>query len=107
MFSDTPEDKVAECKTEKSKHFQQRKNFGTAGKEIEKNFLTCIVALNDRKKILGISYGLHCQCRRKVLILFDTIMVVNHKLIGDSWKTMRKLKIIARKITRDERHDNL
>ena len=43
MFSDTPEDKVAECKTEKSKHFQQRKNFGTAGKEIEKNFLTYIV----------------------------------------------------------------
>ena len=47
---------MAECKTEKSKHLQQRKNFGTAGKEIEKNFLTCIVALNDGKRILGISY---------------------------------------------------
>ena len=47
---------MAECKTEQSKHLQQRKNFGTAGKEIEKNFLTCIVALNDGKRILGISY---------------------------------------------------
>ena len=61
MFSDTPEDKVSECKTEKSKHLQHRKNFGTAGKEIKKNFLTCVVALNDGKKILGISYGLLCQ----------------------------------------------
>ena len=61
MFFDTPEDKVAECKTEKSKHLQQWKNFGTAGKDIEKNFSTCFVALNDRKKIPGISCGLHCQ----------------------------------------------
>ena len=45
IFSDTPEDKVAECKTEKSKHLQ-RKNFGTAG---EYNFSTCIVALNEWK----------------------------------------------------------
>ena len=30
IFSDTPKDKVAGCKTEKSKHLQ-RKNFGTAG----------------------------------------------------------------------------
>ena len=52
------EDKVVESKTEKSKHLQ-RKNFGTAGKQIEKNFSTCIVALN---KVLGIfSCGLHCQ----------------------------------------------
>ena len=63
MFSDTPEDKVFECKTEKSKHLQQWKNFGTAGKDIEKNFSTCFVALNDRKKIPGISCGLHCQWR--------------------------------------------
>ena len=63
MFSDTPEDKVAECKTEQSKHPQQWKNFGTAGKQIEKNVSTCIVALNDGKKIPGISYGLHRQWR--------------------------------------------
>ena len=92
MFSNTPEDKVAECKTEKSEHLQRKKIFGTAGKQIEKNFSTCIVALNDGEKILGISCGLHCQWRRKMLISFDTIMLVNHKLIGDSWKTMRKLK---------------
>ena len=54
------------CKTEKSKHLQ-RKNFGTAGKQIEKNFSTCIVVLNDgKKKMLGIlSCELHCQWRRK------------------------------------------
>ena len=63
MFSDTPEDKVSECKTEKSKHLQQWKNFGTAGKDIEKNFSTCIGALNDRKKIPGINCGLHCHWR--------------------------------------------
>ena len=63
MFSDTPEDKVSECKTEKSKYFQQWKNFGTAGKQMQKNFSTCIVALNDGKKSIscGISCGLHCQ----------------------------------------------
>ena len=52
---------MAECKTEKSKHLQQRKNFGTAGKDIEKNSSTCMVALNDGKKIPGISCGPHCQ----------------------------------------------
>ena len=46
IFSDTPEDKVAECKTEKSKHLQ-RKNFGTAGEQIECNFSARIVALNE------------------------------------------------------------
>ena len=30
IFSDTPEDKVVQCKTKKSKHVQ-RKNFGTTG----------------------------------------------------------------------------
>ena len=37
---------MAECKTEKSKHLQ-RKNFGTAGEQIEDNVLTRIVALNE------------------------------------------------------------
>ena len=47
IFSDTPEDKVAECKTEKIKHLQ-RKTFGTAGEQIEYNFSTRrIVALNE------------------------------------------------------------
>ena len=39
---------MAECTTEKSKHLQ-RKNFGTAGEQIEYNFSTCIVALNEWK----------------------------------------------------------
>ena len=39
---------MAECKTEKSKHLQ-RKNFGTAGEQIECNFSTRIVALNEWK----------------------------------------------------------
>lgn len=34
MFSDTLEDKVSECQTEKSKHLQQWKNFGTADRII-------------------------------------------------------------------------
>ena len=37
---------MAECTTEKSKHLQ-RKNFGTAGEQIEYNFSTRIVALNE------------------------------------------------------------
>ena len=49
---------MAECKTEKSKHFQ-RKKFGTAGEKIEYNFLTHIVALNgwrnDIETILWVS----------------------------------------------------
>ena len=40
---------MAKCKARKRKHFQ-RKNFGTPGKQIEKTFLTCIVALNNGKK---------------------------------------------------------
>ena len=40
---------MARCKVKKSKHLQ-RKNFGTAGKQIEKTFLTYIVALNNGKK---------------------------------------------------------
>ena len=39
---------MAECKTEKSKHLQ-RKNFGTAGEQIEFNFSARIVALNEWK----------------------------------------------------------
>ena len=39
---------MAECKTEKSKHLQ-RKNFGTAGEQIEFNFSARIVALNELK----------------------------------------------------------
>ena len=50
------------------------------------------MALNDGKKIFGISCGFHCQWRRKALILFDRMMLVNGKLLGDSSKTMRKLK---------------
>ena len=50
------------------------------------------MALNDGKKIFGINCGFDCQGRRKVLISFDRMMLVNRKLIGDSWKTMRKLK---------------
>ena len=37
---------MGECKTEKSKHLQRKKS-GTAGKKIEYNFLTHIVALNE------------------------------------------------------------
>lgn len=49
---------MVESKTEKSK-LLQKKNFGTAGKQIVKNFSTWIVALN---KVLGIfSCGLHFQ----------------------------------------------
>ena len=60
MFSDTPEDKVAECKTQKNKYLQ-RKSFGAASIQIEWNFSTCIVALKDGKKILVTNYcGLHC-----------------------------------------------
>ena len=40
---------MAECKTEKSKHLQ-RKNFGTAGEQIEYNFSTCSAALNEWEK---------------------------------------------------------
>ena len=39
---------MAECKTGKSKHLQ-RKNFGTAGEQIEFNFSARIVALNELK----------------------------------------------------------
>ena len=39
---------MTECKTEKSKHLQ-RKNFGTAGEQIEFNFSARIVALNEWK----------------------------------------------------------
>ena len=37
---------MPQCKTEKSEHLQ-RKNFGTAGEQIEFNFSTHIVALNE------------------------------------------------------------
>ena len=44
---------MAECKTERSKHIQ-RKNFGTAGEQIEYNFSTCIVALKEWKNDIEI-----------------------------------------------------
>ena len=68
---------MARWKAKKSKHLQ-RKNFGTAGKQIEKTFLTCIVALNNGKKKMGINRGFHCQWRRKVLISFDRMMLVHY-----------------------------
>ena len=67
-----------------------------AGKHVLQSAFIIIVemstALNDGKKILNIKSGLHCQWKRKVLISFDRMMLVNGKLIGDSWKTMSKLK---------------
>ena len=67
---------MAKCKARKNKHLQ-RKNFGTAGKQIEYTFLTCIVALNNGKK-KGINRGFHRQWRRKVLISFDRMMLVHY-----------------------------
>ena len=67
---------MAKCKTKKSKQLQ-RKNFDTAGKQIEQTFLTCIVALNNGKK-KGMNRGFHCQWRRKVLISFDRMMLVHY-----------------------------
>ena len=64
--------------------------------------------LNDGKKILGMNCELHCQWRRKVLISFDRMLLVNHKLLGDldSRKTMSKLKNNSQE-NNDEYHDNL
>ena len=63
------------------------------------------MALNDGKTIVGINCGLHCQWTKKVLISFDRMMLVIRKLIGDSWKTMSKLKNNSQENNLGEGHD--
>ena len=46
----------------------------------------------NEKMILKWYCGLHCQWRKKVLISFQRMVLVNYKLIADSWKTVNKVE---------------
>ena len=80
---------MAECKTEKSKHLQ-RKNFGTAGEQIEFNFSARIVALNEWKNDIETILWASLLLEGKVFILFErmVLVLVDCKLIADSWQPL-------------------
>ena len=47
--------------------------------------------MNEKNDIEMILWA-YCQWSRKVLISFERMVLVNCKLIADSWKTMSKLE---------------